>query len=84
MAEYVHIVRVRGSLPFPVDMLRYDRCTPNAEFDSERIAASFDPGAGELHVEVRRVDPDPNWYPTRARWQSRGWTIIEIRREPSR
>lgn len=81
---YVHTVTVVGSVPFPIDMLRYDRCTPKTESDSNRIRQSMDdPMVGMLSVDVVRTDT-ANWHPTEARWESQGWkvTFIEKARLP--
>jgi hypothetical protein len=61
---------VSGTGSFPIDMLRYDRCSPAREADSAEIARSFN---GHRRTRVRvtgTVKP-----PTIARWKSFGWTV---------
>lgn len=74
-----YLVKVAGSLPFPIDMLRYDLCTPYAESDSEKIARSFEPESGLLEIWVRHDTTEKRWRPTVDRWASRGWQVINIR-----
>lgn len=77
--RYVHVITVTGALPFPVDMLRYDRCTPNAETDSAVITRSLnDPMSGALTVQVQTDGRPRHWYPTAGRWESFGWKITDV------
>lgn len=64
--EYLYTVDGRGT--FPIDMLRYDRATPNTEGDSALIESTFRRGAGGGMVVVRSEKA-----PTVARWASFGW-----------
>lgn len=80
MKTFAFVVTVSGSLPFPVDMLRYDRCTPNTEQDSNRILSSFDPMSGRVKLDVIRAGCPKTWSPTAARWKSFGWDVMEVRR----
>lgn len=76
-------VTVVGSFQFPIDMLRYDRCTPNSESDSSAIDASFWPRSrGESRKERRiAVRHESTQRPsavgpfTPARWASFGWDV---------
>jgi hypothetical protein len=70
--QYVHRFYMRGDFEFPIDMLRYDRCTPNTETDSHDIAATYR-GIAAVVVELRAVNDNRNWRPTVGRWQSFGW-----------
>lgn len=82
MKTFVYTFRVGGRLPFPIDMLRYDRCTPNTEQDSHVIERSFDPESGMLEVEVQSDSRAASWTPTAARWKSFGWEVMGyVRRE---
>lgn len=68
------IVTVSGTGDFPVDMLRYDRCTPEHETDSGLIARSFAPLYSEkLQINLLYVDREP----TEARWKSFSWEIVK-------
>lgn len=63
-----------GHCQFPIDMLRYDRCTPNTEEDSNRIEAAMDRNAPP--VELRHTGAlTKHWMPTDDRWVSFGWHI---------
>jgi hypothetical protein len=67
-ARYV----VRGALPFPLDMLRYDAAWPASEHDSGLIRQSVEHetrGPVEVVIYARRR-------PTDGRWQSFGWTVL--------
>lgn len=82
MRAYKYIVTLWGSTPFPIDMLRYDRCTPHRETDSQIIAASIAQDT-EINaaVEVVKFTKDPKWEPTRGRWESRLWRVMDVVRE---
>jgi hypothetical protein len=68
---------VTGSYHFPVDMLRYDRCSPLDERDSSKIMDSF----SELHcnnlqeIGIIRFTSCKSDMPTEGRWRSFGWSI---------
>lgn len=73
--------RVPGMVPaFPIDMLRYDRCTPYNEIDSNKIIRTFNE-RGEITditftIVVTKFSEKSNEEPwTVARWQSFGWEI---------
>lgn len=59
---------VTGSGPFPIDMLRYDRCWPRTEGDSRKIIDSFHRSRLEFTVELESERP-----PTDGRWLSFGY-----------
>lgn len=64
--------KVRGSLPFPIDMLRYDACWPASESDSYAIYSSVAQHSDSaIDVIVRARQPL-----TIGRWQSFGWEVI--------
>lgn len=63
---------VKGSLPFPMDMLRYDACWPARTEDALAIVASMDPMSGPVEVTLYGVSP---YGFTAGRWQSFGWTV---------
>ena len=76
------LLRFAGKVHFPIDMLRYDRCTPYGEGDSYEIERSIyspivcEPGT-VFRVTVRyerKIKAD-----IRAqidRWHSRGWRCV--------
>lgn len=72
---YRHLATVTSRSDFPIDMLRYDRCHPLTEMDSNAIRASLAAHEGVV-VVVERVSnsKDPNW--TIARWASFGATLV--------
>jgi len=66
---------VKGSLPFPIDMLRRDACYPSSESDSNLITASIaHETRGEIRIEVRARAPL-----TTERWKSFGWEVVGIK-----
>jgi hypothetical protein len=70
---------VSGQGRFPIDMLRYDRCSPASEADSSIVERTFDlraarvAGQAQGNQMVRLVGPHP---PTEGRWQSFGWRVM--------
>lgn len=79
----IHIAKVRGRGEFPVDMLRYDRCSPFRESDSANVQCGHGP---EREVEVIAIREGgnriKNYMPfTHARWESFGWKIVDVRRD---
>ena len=74
MASTLHIFTVKGYGPFPIDMLRYDRCWPASEEDA---AQAQYPGSDGATVRLVAHESNRHWQPTRARWESFGWKVIE-------
>jgi hypothetical protein len=74
---------VKGRGDFPIDMLRYDRCTPLTESDSGRIERTFDEEVGEDEnaAEIDLKASEIGHQPTQGRWQSFGWTVISFKEE---
>lgn len=69
---------VRGSYPFPLDMLRYDSCIPATEADAALMhEAVLGDGPGDpLRVmEISLVTFRPDCAPSNDRWESRGWSV---------
>jgi hypothetical protein len=72
------VVQNEKGFPFPVDMLRYDRCSPVDSQDASVLAANINPGearagdAVELLVyhesRIMPITPD--------RWMSFGWRVM--------
>lgn len=70
---------VRGTYPFPTDMLRYDQAYPRSEQDSYKIRDSISrelEGPIDIELAVKIVDRR-FWEPTNARWESFGWTVVK-------
>lgn len=73
---------VRGTIDFPIDMLRYDCAAPATGEDVSKIMADVYGGHGvrvARIVTLRRFYPvggNPN--PEAARWASFGWEVISI------
>jgi len=67
---------VTGALGFPIDMLRYDRCTPATEQDSSKILDSIsNPLSGQVCVRICAQGKPKSWQPTHGRWDSFGWRV---------
>lgn len=69
--------KVTTSFPFPVDMLRYDRCFPS---DSETANAieqshSFDPVEGKV---TYNIEGSSRFGPTVSRWDSVSCNVHSI------
>jgi hypothetical protein len=66
---------VIGSGPFPIDMLRYDCCSPATEEDSHIIERSME-GWKKWEVCVKCDLKNREW--TAGRWQSFGCSIFPM------
>ena len=65
---------VVGSYSFPMDMLRYDKCLPATEVDSNTILESIEqPYEKMFKVEVYGKGISG---PTSGRWASFGWKVV--------
>lgn len=61
---------------FPIDMLRYDRCTPWHEQDSANILRTIEDNVDDrLAIGLMAVNGDKDWAPTLGRWKSFGWEL---------
>lgn len=74
---YFQKFTVRGSGPFPIDMLRYDYCWPATEQDSGLIQCDRMTERMTRGVRISRV-VEQGKVPTDARWQSFGWTVFDV------
>jgi hypothetical protein len=72
MANKVWHFDVVGSGYFPYDMLRYDRCWPAKESEAPKLN-------GRMKVNDR-IEMTGYSEPTVGRWQSFGWTVINVRK----
>lgn len=82
MARKLYVVRftVRGSGEFPFDMLRYDACHPRHESEARGLGRTYANGKAPtepVSVELESRGRPSNWWPTAARWQSFGWTVVQ-------
>lgn len=70
---------VRGKMPFPLDMLRYDSCFPYSQGDVTAIADSLDRVRDEdnkpLVFEVTLIQSLAQ-EPTAERWESFMWKVV--------
>ena len=81
---YTHRAIARGGYPFPVDMLRYDRCYPRTEEDagrleeltSEMLRAERGRHSYEIVVEAVSESRVAPWTPRR--WASFGWSLEAV------
>lgn len=79
----VNYAIVRGKLPFPVDMLRYDKCYPATEQDSMLILQSIErewPGEFKITEISVGIIFEKGTSLTIARWESFGWTALHKER----
>lgn len=90
---YAHTFIVQGRGHFPTDMLRYDHCFPvdtgGAQLITGRLHQEYkvpDGNGGEV-ARVRETDraitlmaytSSKTWEPTKARWNSFGWGVIDV------
>jgi len=65
---------VEGTMEFPFDMLRYDRCWPTYETEIVNIA----PFSRERQREQRSISMTGLQEPTDARWTSFGWRVRDV------
>lgn len=74
---YRHSIRVKGRMAFPIDMLRYDACYPQASVDVEEINISQDRSITryfEVTLEKQATTIANVW--TKERWLSFGYETI--------
>lgn len=78
MSPSLYMFTVEGSGEFPFDMLRYDRCWPNA---SDPDVINLAPHQrGSLFKSQRMVTLRGQAEPTVGRWESFGWKVRESRK----
>jgi hypothetical protein len=74
---YSYEFTVSGSYPFPLDMLRYDRCWPKSQDDvSSMMANSRHTIGGQSKVTMVGLRR-----PTIDRWSSFGWKLVSVPRK---
>lgn len=71
------VVRQRGKLGFPLDMLRYDSCYPATSEDATRIGMTLrrEPCPWLLD-EPHTIELTGPRSPTAGRWASFGWDVV--------
>ena len=67
-----------GALSFPMDMLRYDRCYPITSLSARDISmyGNVLPQTQDWFPVIELQSNDR--YPTLERWESQGWTVINV------
>lgn len=78
--KYRHYLKVKTKSRFPIDMLRYDRCMPATETDSNKISETIFEGYSSKDMTIivmkHSEDKKPNWTPDR--WKSFSCEVSEI------
>lgn len=79
MYEHVFVVNATGQ-GFPLDMLRYDRCTPYQQSDVDEVweLVATRPRSGERYSIKLVAQHSKGWKPTEGRWESFGWQVERI------
>lgn len=83
--KHITSFKVKGTLAFPIDMLRYDECYPRGQDDvmvlTDSIAdherGQYTPS--ETSVELTHTDFHKGWMPTNQRWESFGWEVVSCK-----
>ncbi|AFU86775.1 hypothetical protein D869_gp139 [Caulobacter phage CcrRogue] len=80
MAQEYQTYTVKGSWPFPTDMLRYDDAKPATVFASEtinRLSGDYAPSRESIRDEVEiRLIRIKRGLPAIDRWESFGWKVV--------
>ncbi len=66
---------VRGVGSFPLDMLRYDRCSPVTSEDVVNMAASLQ-AQSNVPYEIHLISS--TFQPTKERWALFGYKVVEV------
>ena len=77
MKLYQITYQVEGSIPFPIDMLRYDASWPAHEGEQWPIVETINHENTQVRIVTLRTNRTRDWQPTAGRWQSFGWTVLE-------
>lgn len=72
MKKYRCEFTVEGDGEFPIDMMRYDRCTPATQEDVGKMSMV---GVKRCVVMVAFVESKLTTIPTIRRWESFGWKV---------
>ena len=73
MAKTLNFV-VKGAGPFPVEMLRTNRCYPASRENALIIADTLK--HGPFRAETRTVNMLSQHRPHKGRWQAFGWRVV--------
>lgn len=76
--KYRQEIKATGKGPFPIDMLRYDRCFPLREQDAAEISLSHQEyllRKEEEPIYLVKFSADKKFSFTPERWKSFGWEI---------
>lgn len=75
---YRQVFEVQGNGHFPIDMLRYDRCTPEQQTDVGTIEFLNRDGFSieARNVRLVRFVHVKSDVPTADRWKSFGWKVV--------
>lgn len=71
----MYTYKVTGTGQFPIDMLRYDCAWPKHESDARLFDTKYDNAEERRAVKV--IELQSFHEPTRARWASFMWKVIE-------
>lgn len=66
---------VRGDGRFPFDMLRYDHCHPVTGDDALNVGTTE---RDTRSVKLATIHGQKDTGPTRARWHSFGWAVVDV------
>jgi hypothetical protein len=79
MWETVFVVNATAQR-FPLDMLRYDRCTPYQQQDVDEVweLVAMRPVKGKRYSIKLVAKHGKGWTPTEGRWESFGWQVEKI------
>lgn len=78
-----HTYTVRGTHPFPIDMLRYDASYPSSESESAQIHNCAMYPREEFSIVLSHTCTNHRarngcWTPTTGRWRSFGWNVTKL------
>lgn len=74
--RYHHDATIQGTVPFPIDMLRYDECWPADESAAGKIADSIaDPGK-PWAITVQKVSTAKD---SRTAWTVDRWESFQVK-----
>jgi hypothetical protein len=86
MLKYANEFTVTGTGPVPVDMMRYDRCTPltqeDAAFADREIHCLNHSSLPEISIQMIRFTEGNGKHhadhPATGRWNSFGWDVSNV------
>lgn len=79
MYKYACEFTITGRGYVPVDMMRYDRCTPLTQEDASKMNPEHKQPDGNYSVTMIRFTETQADKPTAARWSSFGWQVSEVK-----